>query len=130
MYQWPDSADSIGEPGRGTSFRFCRFFFSILRRSVRFERMNETSRDLGYFVDSSQERSLIRFRRFTETADFSHELERGILDLFGGNRRIKVEQCLDVPAHSCDLNETRLNPLYCPVYGRQVVCRSFARGRY
>jgi len=75
--------------------------------------MNETSRNLGYFIDSSKERSLICSRRFVKTADFSHELERGILNLFGRDDRIKVEKRFDVPAHSYDLNETRLNRLYC-----------------
>lgn len=29
-YQWPRSAHSIAESGRGASFHFCRFFFPIL----------------------------------------------------------------------------------------------------
>ena len=61
--------------------------------------MNETGRDLRYFIDSSQERGFIGSRRFVETADFSDELERGIAYLFRGDRRIKVEKCFDVPAH-------------------------------
>jgi hypothetical protein len=97
---------SIAEPGRGASFRFYRFFFAILRWRVRFERMNQPTRSRGYFVDRGLEGSLICFRRFVKTADFSHELERSILNLFWSDWRIKVEKCLDVPAHCWDLNET------------------------
>ncbi len=89
---------------QGASFSLCLLFFSIPRWCVRFEGVNETGRDLGYFVDSSQERGLICSRGFVKTADFPHELKRGILDLFGGNGGIKVEKCLDVPAHSWDLS--------------------------
>jgi hypothetical protein len=66
--------------------------------------VNETCRDPGYFIDSSEERGLICSRRFVKTADFPDELKRGILDLFGGNGGIKVEKCLDVPAHFWDLS--------------------------
>ncbi len=99
MYQWPGSADSIGEPGRGTSFRFCRFFFAILRRSVRFEGTNELCRDSSDLIDGSNERSFIRFRRLVEPGDFSHELEGGRAHLFGGDGRIKIEKRFDIPAH-------------------------------
>ncbi len=89
-----------GKPRRGKSFRFCRFFSPILRWRVRFERMNETTRDRGYFIDSRQERGLICSRRFVKAADFSHELKRGILNFFGSDGRIKVEKWFDVSAHS------------------------------
>jgi hypothetical protein len=91
--------------------------------------MNETSRDFGYFIDSSQERRLIRSRRSVKTADFSHELERGILNLFGGDGRIKVEKCFDIPAHSYDLNN-RLNPAVLLTAEPRFLCRSFARRRH
>jgi hypothetical protein len=71
--------------------------------------MNETSRDPGYFIDSSQERGFIGSRRFVKTADFSYELECGGLNLFGGDGRIKIEKCFDIPAHSSDLSKTWLN---------------------
>jgi hypothetical protein len=61
--------------------------------------MNETGRDLGYFIDSRQERGFIGSRRFVETADFSDELERGSSNLFSGDGRIKVEKRFDIPAH-------------------------------
>jgi hypothetical protein len=93
--------------------------------------MNETTRDLGYFIDSSEERDLICFRRFVKTADFSHELERSILNFFGGYGRIKVEKRLDIPAHSHDLSETLLNACTVLLTAKtKCPCRSFARGRH
>jgi len=79
--------------------------------------MNEASRDLSDFIDSGQERGLICSRRFVETADFSHELKRRSLHLFGGDGRIKIEKCFNIPAHSSDLSQTWLNPLYYPFDG-------------
>ena len=76
--------------------------------------MNETGRYLRYIIDSSQERGLIGSRRFVKTADFSHELERGSLNLCCGDGRIKVEKCFDVPAHfytSTKLDWTLVRPL-------------------
>ena len=63
------------DPPQGSSLGLGGPFLSIPRRRVRFEGMNETSRDPGYFIDSSQERGLIGSRRFVKAADFSHELE-------------------------------------------------------
>ena len=59
----------------GARFSLRGLFFSILRWRIRFEGMNETSRDSGYFIDSRQKRGLIGSRRFVKTADFSYELE-------------------------------------------------------
>ncbi len=67
--------------------------------------MNKASRDCGYFVDGSLERSLIGTRRFVKATDFSYELKGSILNLFGGDGRIKVEKRLDVPTHSGDLSK-------------------------
>ena len=92
----------------GARFSLCGLFFPILRWRVRFEGMNETRRDPGYFIDSGQERSLIGSRRFVKTADFSHELKRRSPNLFGGDGRIKIEKCFDIPAHSSDLSDTWL----------------------
>jgi hypothetical protein len=63
------------DPPQGSGLSLCGSFFSIPWWCIRFEGMNETSRDPGYFIDSSQERGLIGSRRFIKTADFSHELE-------------------------------------------------------
>ncbi len=61
--------------------------------------MNELCRDSSDLVDSSNERSFIRFRRLVEPGDFSHELERGRAHLFGGDGPIKIEKRFDIPAH-------------------------------
>jgi len=79
--------------------------------------MNEASRNLSDFIDSSQERGLIGSRWLVKTADFSHELERRGLNLIAGDGRIEIEECFDIPAHSSDLSQTWLNPLYCPFDG-------------
>src|SRR6266478_1621875 len=92
----PDSrAESLG----GASFGLGRLFFPILGRRGGFERTEETSRHAGYFIHGSLERSLVGFRRLVKTADFSHELQRGSLNLFGSNRRIEVKEGFDIPAH-------------------------------
>jgi hypothetical protein len=72
--------------------------------------MNEASRNLSDFIDSSQERGLIGSRWLVKTADFSHELARRGLNLIAGDERIKIEKCFDIPAHSSDLSQTWLNP--------------------
>jgi hypothetical protein len=112
--QTPRLADSSAKPHHGASFRFCGFFFPIPPWRIRFKGMNETSRDLWDFIDSSEERGLIGSRRFLKATDFSHELERRGLNLVAGDRRIEVEKCSDIPAHSSDLSQIWLNPLYCP----------------
>ena len=62
--------------------------------------MEEISRDPGDGIDCGQERGFIRLRRFVKPADFSHELERSSPNLIGIDRRLEVEERLDVPAHS------------------------------
>ena len=68
-----------------------------------FERAEKTGRDAGYFIDCSQQRAFVCFRRFVKTADFSHELERSSPNLFGGDGRIEIEEDFDIPAHHYDL---------------------------
>jgi len=53
----------IAEPGCGARFRFCRFFFPVLRWRVRFRGKNETSRDGRYFLDRQPGMPLVCFRR-------------------------------------------------------------------
>ena len=62
--------------------------------------MEEIRRDPGDGIDCGQERGFIRLRRFVKTADFSHELQRSGLNLFGRDRRVEIEQEFDVAAHS------------------------------
>jgi hypothetical protein len=66
----------------GSSLCLCGFFFSVLRRRIRFEGMEKTVRDTGYFIDRGQKRGLISFRRFREPADFSNELQRSGANFF------------------------------------------------
>jgi hypothetical protein len=62
--------------------------------------MQKASRDIGYSIDCSQERSFVCFRRFVKTADFSHELERCGSNFFVRDWRIEVEKSFYIPAHS------------------------------
>ena len=64
-----------------------------------FERTEKARRDVGYFIDSSQERRFICVRRFVKAADFSYELERSGLNLFGSDGRIEIEKGFDIPTH-------------------------------
>jgi hypothetical protein len=112
--------DSSAKPHYGAGFRFCGLFFPIPPWCIRFEGMNEASRDLSDFIDSSEERGLIGSRRLVETADFSHELERRGLNLFAGDGRIKVEKRFDIPAQSRDLDEIWLDPLLFPFDGGEL----------
>jgi hypothetical protein len=91
--------DSSAEPLSGARFRFGRFLFAIPRRGMGLERTEKARRDVGYFIDSSQERRLICIRRFVKTADLSYKLERSGLNLFGGDGRIEIEKGFDIPAH-------------------------------
>jgi hypothetical protein len=109
------SGQSIAEPGRGARFRFGRFLFAILLWRRRFERMNQATRSRSYFVDRGLKRGIICFRRFVKAADFSDELKRSVLNFFGRDGRIKIEEWFDVSAHSHDLGETWLNSLLFPL---------------
>src|SRR4029077_2567476 len=87
------------EPLGGARFRLRCLFFTVLRSSCGFERMQETAGDRRDFVDGRLERRFIGLRRLVEAADLAHELQRGGADLFVGDRRIEVEKNSDVSAH-------------------------------
>jgi hypothetical protein len=91
--------DSNAESFRGPRFRFGSFFFAVPRGSMSLKRTEKARRDVGYFVDSSQERRLIRVRRFVKSADLPHKLKRSGLNLFGSDGRIEIEKGFDIPAH-------------------------------
>ncbi len=85
-----------------------------LRRQIarlKFQRAEQTSRDLGYFIHCRQERSFVCLRRFVETGDFSYELERSSSNLFGGDWRFEVEKGPDISAHLGDLKTEKPQPL-------------------
>jgi hypothetical protein len=73
--------------------------FAIFGWRAGFERVNQASGNSGYIVDGREECGFICERRFGEAADFSDELERSRANLFGIDRRIKIEKRFDVPAH-------------------------------
>jgi hypothetical protein len=62
--------------------------------------MEKASRDGRDFIDRSEERGFIGFRRLVETADLSDELQRSSSNLVGIHGRIEVEESFDIPAHS------------------------------
>ena len=101
--------NSGAESLRGARFRLRGLFFPILRRRGGFERMEKACRYGGYFIDRRQERSFVGLGGFAEPADLSHELQRSGANLVGIDRRIKVEQGLDISAHiECDLKASAL----------------------
>jgi hypothetical protein len=89
-------AKSLG----GARFCLCGFFFPILGRRIGFERMEETSRDCGYFIDGGKKRSFVGLRWFIKASDLSHELQRCSANLFVIHWWIEVEERLDISAHA------------------------------
>ena len=92
--------DSGAESRRGTSFCLGGLFLPILRRRGVFERMEKPSRDSGHFIHGSQERGFVDLGRSVKAADCSYKLERSSPNLFGSDKRIKIEKVFDVPADS------------------------------
>jgi hypothetical protein len=90
---------SSAESFRGSGFRLCGFFLSILRWGVGFEGTEKTSRDRGYFIDCSQKRGFVGLRRFAKAADLSDELQRSGSNLLGIHGRIEIKESFDVSAH-------------------------------
>lgn len=77
------------------------FFFAVPRWRGCLERAQQAGGRCGNFIDGAHESSFVGFRRFVEPADLSYELQRRCTDLVIGNRRLEVEEHLDVSAHSC-----------------------------
>src|SRR3974377_903749 len=88
---WTCLTGSNSESLCGACFRFCSPLPSMSRQCLSFERTKKASRDVGNLIDCSQERVFVCLRRFVETADFSHELERSSSNFFRSDRRIEVE---------------------------------------
>src|SRR5260370_31808317 len=97
------SAGSGAASFGGAGFRFCGFFFSILRRRGRLQRTQKPHRYAGHFIDRRQKHPFVRLRRLVEAADFSHKLQRRRPHLFLSNRRSKAEKRLDISAHGAHL---------------------------
>ena len=87
------------KPLSGKGLPLCRFFFAIFWRRGRLERMEQARGNLGDFIYGGEERGFIGLRRFIEAAYLANKLQRGISYFGFGNRRIEVEEVLDVSAH-------------------------------
>src|SRR5262249_39686399 len=83
----------------GASFRLGGFFFAVLRRGVRLERIDELARDGEDALDGFVEHVRVLAARFAGAAHFADELQRRRAALVVGRRRLEVEQRADVPAH-------------------------------
>src|SRR5216684_1082991 len=86
------TAESRPESLGGASFRLRGLFFPILGRCIRFERTKKARRDTGYVIDRRQKRDFVGLRRFVETGDLPHELQRRRANLFVSRRRIEVKK--------------------------------------
>jgi len=94
-------AESLNRP------RLCLrgLLFSILWWCRRLQRTQKPLRDSRDFIDRCQKRVLIRLRRLRKPADLPYKLQRSGPHLFIRNRRIKIEQRLNIPAHGSDLGD-------------------------
>src|SRR5204863_9650960 len=61
----------------------------------------------GHLVDRSLERGAMAGGRLAETADLADELERGVVDLFGGRDVCAFTKALDASAHPGRLPRAR-----------------------
>ena len=86
--------DSAGHGNAG--FGFGGFFGAVLGRGGGFEGAEQAHGDAGDFVDGGLERFLVGLGRFVEAGDFADELERGVANLIGSDRWIKVIERFDV----------------------------------
>jgi hypothetical protein len=85
---------------------FCRshasfygFHFSIARRSIRLQRIQQLARDAGHAINGAMESFFVCLGRFREAAQFSNELKGGRADLVVRRRRREVMQGFDVSTH-------------------------------
>jgi hypothetical protein len=83
----------------GAGLGLCGLFFPVFRRSVGLERTEQTRGDTGDFVNRSQEWRFVRFGRFVEPTDFSHELKRSSANLRFSDRGIEIEERFDISTH-------------------------------
>lgn len=75
------------------------FFFAIPGWRGGLERLEQSLRACGDFVDRCIERGFVRARWLIESGDLSYELERCIPNFIGCDRRVEVEQVLYISAH-------------------------------
>lgn len=87
------------EPTRRASASFCGFDLTILGRSGRHQRLEESGRGQRHLLNGAVERLFVGSRRCSKSADLPHELQSRGPDLVVGGRRLEVVQRSDVPAH-------------------------------
>ena len=75
------------------------FDFTVARRSLCFKCVNQPSGNLRCVAYSSPERGFVYFRGLGEAAELSYKLQACGSNFFICCGRIKIEKCLDVPAH-------------------------------
>ena len=85
------------------------FFFTVPGWRAGLERLEQSLRACGDFVDRCIERGFVRARWLIESGDLSHKLERCIPNFIGCDRRVEVEQVLYVAAHIPILMDSRSN---------------------
>src|ERR1700682_3627031 len=101
------SSDASDSPRKSQSRAFsCLYGLirSIPRWCIRLKRVEEFPGDCRYLVNGSNECGFVRFRWLIETADFSHELQRGRTNLILGHRRREIEENPDISTHRHSLD--------------------------
>jgi hypothetical protein len=78
---------------------FQRLDVAVTRRSIRLQRIQQLSRDVGHAINGAMESLFVCLGGFGEAAQFPNELKRGRADLVVGRRRREVMQGFDVSAH-------------------------------
>lgn len=84
-------------PGLGS------FFFAVPSRRGGLERLEQTLRAGGNFINCEIERGFVRTRRLIESGDLSYELERRVPNFIGRNGRIEIEKVLYISAHTWEI---------------------------
>src|SRR5947207_15530866 len=74
--------------------------FSIARRSVRNQRVEQLVRGLRDLLYCTIENRLVRLRGLRKTTEFAHKLQRRRANLFVGRRWFEVMKCFDISTHA------------------------------
>ena len=93
------------EPARALALR--RLDLAVLGRRGGHELAEELRRGGRDRIDSALERLRVGLRRLREAADLADVLERCVVHLFLGRRRLEVVQSVDVSAHGEELSSSR-----------------------
>src|SRR5215510_16276112 len=94
--RYSGSGSRLAEPQPRPLFCLLGLDGAIARRCMRVQRRQKPPCGLTDLLDRTVERRLIGLRRLVEAGEFSHELQRGGVDLVLGRGRLEIEQCLDV----------------------------------